>query len=62
MGRQLLRQRQRNTRLTGTKYPATRYPVVDLAGVAGWFDATGPGTGTDPNDASLAGAFAATPQ
>ena len=36
------------------KYPATRYPVVDLAGVAGWFDATGP-------DASLAGAFAATP-
>ena len=43
------------------KYPASRYPVVDLAGVAGWFDATGPG-GTDPNDASLAGAFAATPQ
>ena len=44
------------------KYPATRYPVVDLAGVAGWFDATGPGPGTDPNDISLAGAFAATPQ
>lgn len=36
------------------KYPATTYPVVDLAGVTGWFDATGP-------DASLAGAFAATP-
>ena len=36
------------------KYPATRYPPVDLAGVAGWFDATG-------LDASLAGAFAATP-
>ena len=32
----------------------TKYPAVDLAGVAGWFDATGP-------DASLAGAFAATP-
>ena len=31
-----------------------KYPAVDLAGVAGWFDATGP-------DASLAGAFAATP-
>ena len=39
-----------------TKYPATRYPVVDLAGVAGWFNAAG----DDPNDASLAGAFAAT--
>ena len=38
-----------------TKYPATRYPPVDLAGVAGWFNATGP-------DASLAGAFGATPQ
>ena len=37
-----------------TKYPATKYPPVDLAGVAGWFDATG-------SDASLAGAFAATP-
>ena len=44
------------------KYPATRYPVVDLAGVAGWFNAAGPSTtGTDPNDVSLAGAFAATP-
>ncbi|MYA59537.1 MAG: transferrin-binding protein-like solute binding protein [Chloroflexi bacterium] len=43
------------------KYPASRYPPVDLAGVAGWFDATGPGTGTDPNDVALAGAFAATP-
>ena len=32
-----------------------KYPAVDLAGVAGWFDATG-------SDASLAGAFAATPQ
>ncbi len=38
-----------------TKYPANQYPVVDLAGVAGWFDATG-------TSASLAGAFAATPQ
>ena len=36
-------------------YPASQYPVVDLAGVTGWFDATGA-------DASLAGAFAATPQ
>ena len=44
------------------KYPASRYPPVDLAGVAGWFDATGPGTGTGPNDVSLAGAFSATPQ
>ena len=42
------------------KYPASRYPPVDLAGVAGWFNAAGPGT--DPNDVSLAGAFAATPQ
>ena len=32
----------------------TNYPGLDLAGVAGWFDATG-------LDASLAGAFAATP-
>ena len=24
------------------KYPASRYPPVDLAGVAGWFDAAGP--------------------
>ena len=40
------------------KYPAKQHPVVDLAGVAGWFDATGTGV----NDASLAGAFAATPQ
>ena len=39
------------------KYPANKYPVVDLAGVVGWFDATGTGV----NDASLAGAFAATP-
>ena len=37
-----------------TMYPATRYPPVDLAGVTGWFDATG-------TSASLAGAFAATP-
>ena len=37
-----------------TKYPATRYPPVDLAGVTGWFDAVG-------TSASLAGAFAATP-
>ena len=36
------------------KYPATQYPPVDLAGVTGWFDATG-------TSASLAGAFAATP-
>ena len=43
------------------KYPASRYPPVDLAGVAGWFNAAGPGSGTDPNDVSLAGAFAATP-
>ena len=44
------------------KYPASRYPVVDPAGVAGWFNAAGPSTtGTDPNDVSLAGAFAATP-
>ena len=35
-----------------------KYPAVDLAGVAGWFDATGTGT----NDVSLAGDFAATPQ
>ena len=35
-------------------YPETRYPPVDLAGVTGWFDATG-------DDASLAGAFGATP-
>ena len=42
--------------LTDTvKYPASKYPPVDLAGVAGWFDATG-------TDASLAlWAFAATP-
>ena len=33
----------------------TTHPGLDLAGVAGWFDATG-------SDASLAGAFAATPQ
>ena len=46
------------------KYPASRYPPVDLAGVAGWFNAAGPDTGTptDPNDVSLAGAFGATPQ
>ena len=43
------------------KYPASRYPPVDLAGVVGWFDATGPGAGTDPNDVAVAGAFAATP-
>ncbi|MDE0409250.1 MAG: hypothetical protein OXN81_15475 [Alphaproteobacteria bacterium] len=42
--------------LTDTvKYPATQYPPVDLAGVAGWFDATG-------TSVSLAGAFAATPR
>ena len=41
------------------KYPATRYPVVDLAGVTGWFDAVGPGTGGGPNDVALAGAFGA---
>ena len=35
-------------------YPAAQYPVADIAGVTGWFDATGA-------DASLAGAFAATP-
>ena len=46
------------------KYPASQYPVVDLAGVVGWFDATGPGTGAvnDPNDVAIAGAFGATPQ
>ena len=44
------------------KYPASRYPPVDLAGVAGWFNAAGPSTtATDPNDVSIAGAFAATP-
>ena len=43
-----------------TKYPANRYPPVDLAGVAGWFDASR--TGTNVNDVSIAGAFAATPQ
>ena len=37
------------------KYPATKYPPVDLAGVTGWFDAVGSGA----NDASLAGAFGA---
>ena len=37
------------------KYPATGYPPVDLAGVAGWFNAIGSGA----NDASLAGAFGA---
>ena len=43
------------TELTDTvKYPPTQYPPVDLAGVSGWFDATG-------SNASLAGAFAATP-
>ena len=35
-------------------YPATRYPVVDLAGVTGWFNATS-------DTAGIAGAFAATP-
>ena len=45
-----------------TKYPTAQYPVVDLAGVVGWFDATGPGSGTDPNDVAIAGAFGATPQ
>ena len=35
-------------------YPATRYPVVDLAGVTGWFDAVSATAG-------LAGAFGATP-
>ena len=35
-----------------------KYPAVDLAGVAGWFKAIG----ANANDASLAGAFAATPQ
>ena len=29
------------------KYPASRYPPVDLAGVAGWFNAAGPDTGTN---------------
>ncbi len=38
------------------KYPVSQYPVLDLAGVAGWFNAVGAGT----NDTSLAGAFAAT--
>ena len=39
--------------LTDTaKYPATQYPPVDLAGVTGWFDATGASV-------SLAGAFGA---
>ena len=37
-----------------TTYPTNLYPPVDIAGVTGWFDATGA-------DASLAGAFAATP-
>ena len=47
--------------LTDTaKYPATRYPPVDLAGVTGWFDAIGPGsTGVGPNDVALSGAFGA---
>ena len=40
------------------KYPATRYPVVDLAGVAGWFDAAD----ATCSNACLAGSFAATPQ
>ena len=44
------------------KYPATQYPPVDLAGVAGWFDAVGPGDGGGVNDVALAGAFGATPQ
>ena len=45
-----------------TKYPAKQYPVVDLAGVAGWFEAVGPGDGTGPNDVAIAGAFGATLQ
>ncbi len=47
-----------------TKYPTAQYPVVDLAGVVGWFDAAGPETGdaTDPNDVAIAGAFGATLQ
>ena len=44
------------------KYPAKQYPVVDLAGVTGWFDAVGPGDGDGPNDVALAGAFGATLQ
>ena len=35
-----------------TTYPVTRYPVADLAGVTGWFNATS-------DTASLAGAFGA---
>ena len=35
-----------------TMYPVTRYPVADLAGVTGWFNATSP-------TAALAGAFGA---
>ena len=35
-------------------YPEAQYPVVDLAGLAGWFEATS-------DTAGLAGAFAATP-
>ena len=45
-----------------TTYPIARYPLIDFAGVAGWFDAVGPGDGGGPNDVALAGAFAATPQ
>ena len=36
-----------------TTYPLARYPLIDLAGVAGWFDAVGPGDGDRPNDVAL---------
>ena len=34
------------------KYPKTRYPTADLAGLAGWFEASG-------TNAAIAGAFGA---
>ena len=40
------------------QYPATLYPVVDLAGVAGWFNAAD----ANCSNACLAGSFAATLQ
>ena len=42
-----------DTTLDRTKYPLARYPVADVAGVAGWFRAAA------GDDAALAGAFGA---
>ena len=43
-----------------TKYPLTRYPVADLAGIVGNFHATS-AAGVEDANAAIAGAFAATP-